>query len=139
MLPTPPPNIDPEKILYVDPKEPPVIDPQKFPEPPSTPVIITEEPKYGELKENPNGTFVYIPNANQPNKPTVDQATFEYTALSGQTVIVRKQFILIQQGDIPSVVQTGYGPLSHNYGWFLLALLPVALVVRFARKGSANA
>lgn len=123
----------------MDPKEPPVIDPQKFPDPPATPVVIIEEPKYGELKLNPNGTFIYIPNANQPNKPTVDEATFQYTALSGETKIVRKQFILVQQGDIPSIIQTGYGETSSNYVFLLFALLPIALVVRLARKGSAHA
>ena len=115
------------------------MDPQKFPEPPATPVIITEEPKYGQLKENPNGTFVYIPNANQPAKPTVDEATFQYTALSGQTVIVRKQFLLIQKGDVPSVIQTGYGPVSQNSAYLFLVLLPLALVIRLTRKGRADA
>lgn len=138
VLPTPPANLDPEEITYVDPENPPTVDPKTFPEPPASPVIITEQPKFGELKENPNGTFTYIPNEKTPDNPTVDVATFEYTALSGATVVVRKQFILVEQGDVPSVIQTGYGPVSNNYFYLLLLLLPVALVVASRRKDGSD-
>jgi hypothetical protein len=140
VLPTPPPNIDPKEITYVDPENPPTVDPKKFPDPPTptTPVVILEQPKFGELKENPNGTFTYIPNEDAPETPTLDQATFQYTALSGATVVVRKQFILVEKGDVPSIIQTGYGPVSNNYGFALLLLLPIALVVALGRKGAKN-
>ncbi len=139
VLPTPPSNIDPKEILYVDPQKPPTVDPQKFPEPPASPVIVTEPPKWGELKSNPNGTFTYIPNEKAPDKPTVDEATFQYTALSGATVVVRKQFILVEKGDVPSIIQTGYGPISGSQSYLLLLLLPIALAIRVARKGRTNA
>lgn len=139
VLPTPPSNIDPKEILYVDPQKPPTVDPQKFPEPPASPVVVTESPKWGELKENPNGTFTYLPNEKAPDKPTVDEATFQYTTLSGATVVVRKQFILVEKGDVPSIIQTGYGPISGSQSYLLLLLLPIALAIRVARKGRTNA
>jgi hypothetical protein len=136
VLPTPPPNLDPEKTVYVDPKKPPVIDPANFPEPPATPVIITEEPKYGDLKKNPDGTFTYITKLSDPKSTVVDEATFQYTALSGATVVVRKQFILSQEGDVPSLIQTGYGPESNGFSGSLLliSLLGSALIATEVRR-----
>ena len=104
-----------------------------------TPVVVTEEPKFAELKENSNGTFTYIPNEKGPETPTLDQVTFEYTALSGATVVVRKQFILVEKGDVPSLIQTGYGPVSGNFGHLFLLIFPIALAMFFSRKGRKNA
>lgn len=134
VLPTPPSNIDPKEITYVTPENPPTVDPKQFPEPPASPVIVTELPKFGDLKENPNGTFTYIPNAVGPATPTVDQVTFQYTALSGATVVVRKQFLLVEKGDVPSIIQTGYGPLSESKGYLLFLLLPIAFAAVVLRK-----
>ena len=138
VLPTPPLDLDPKKITYVDPENPPTVDPKKFSEPPASPVIITEQPKFGELKENPNGTFTYIPDENSPKTPTVDVVTFEYTALSGATIVVRQQFILVEKGDVPSLIQTGYGSEGNNFG-FLFLLISIALVLHFGRKVGKNA
>lgn len=137
VLPTPPPTLDPEKTVYVDPKNPPVIDPEKFPEPPASPVIITEEPKHGELKQNPNGTFTYTSNLENPKSTIVDEATFQYTSLSGATVIVRKQFILAQGGDVPSLIQTGYGSESSQAPLAILAVL-AALIATFQGRRSTR-
>lgn len=138
VLPTPPPNIDPKEITYVDPENPPTVDPKNFEEPPASPVVITEQPKFGELKANPNGTYTYIPSEKTPETPTVDEVTFEYTNLSGATVVVRKQFILVEKGDVPSIVQTGYGPVSNNYGLFLFLMIPLALLATLGRKAVKN-
>ncbi len=114
-----------------------MIDPKSFPEPPATPIVITEPPKYGELRVNPNGTLTYISNLEDKKSTTVDEATFQYTALSGATVIVRKQFILAQEGDVPSIIQTGYANQGGGSIGYLLLLLGVTAFVtrRFSGKG----
>jgi hypothetical protein len=111
VLPTPPPLEDPEKTIYVDPKEPEVIPPGSFPNtPPNTPITIVEPPKFGELKETPGGGYIYTSYITNPKSTVVDTVVFSYTDLSGKTVVLRKQFVIRQQGDIPSIIQTGYEP-----------------------------
>ncbi len=124
----------------MDPEKPTVIDPKSFPEPPATPIVITEPPKYGELTVNPNGTLTYTSNFEDKKSTTVDEAAFQYTTLSGATVVVRKQFILAQEGDIPSIIQTGYASQSNgSIGYLLLLLFGVTAFVtrRFSGKGQS--
>lgn len=120
-----------------------MVDPKTFPNPPSSPVVVTEPPKYGDLKENPNGTYTYVPDPPTSNNPVLDEVAFQYTDLSGATIVVRKQFILIEEGDVPSIIQTGYGSTSTDnlFGWLtLLAFISTAvfLLGRFG-KGKHNA
>jgi hypothetical protein len=43
-------------------------------------------------------------------------------------VVIRKQFLLVEKGDVPSIIQTGYGPISHNHGYLLLMLMPIVVI-----------
>ena len=133
VLPTPPPVVDPEKTIYVDPQTPKEITPE---EKPATPIVITKEPQYGTATVNNNGTITYTPNENQPAKPVVDVIEYKYTNLSGQTIIVRKEIVVTQKGDVPSIIQTGgEEPQSANYLW---AIILIAASVFTWRKGVAN-
>lgn len=124
VLPTPPVVKDPENIEYVEPQTPKTLDPQKFPDPPASVIEITQEPKYGTVQINDNGTITYTPAVQ--TKPVVDVVEFAYTNLTGATVVVRKEFVVIQKGDVPSIIQTG--PTSHSNNGFLLAGLMFALL-----------
>lgn len=130
VLPTPPPLDDPEKTIYVDPKEPEVIPPGSFPTPPNSPIIITEPPKYGDIKETPGGGFIYTSLITNPKSTLVDSVTFTYTDLAGKTVVVRKQFVLRQQGDVPSIIQTGYDD-NGSRNPLPIALMLLGLLVAF--------
>ncbi|MGI9227145.1 MAG: hypothetical protein ACR2H8_06220 [Candidatus Nanopelagicaceae bacterium] len=127
VLPTPPVLDDPEKTIFVDPNEPIILPPNLFPNPPSTPISIIEPPKYGVITQNPGGGFVYTSILTDPQSTLVDSVTFSYTDLSGKTVVVRKQFVLGQQGDMPSIIQTGLKSLHSN----VLAQIKFILILLF--------
>ena len=98
-------------MTYVEPVTPTVIKPEVFANPPSTPVVITEEPKYGEITKNTDGSFTYVPSPQNVNvassPPIVDLVQFSYTDTQGKKVNVRWSFLVIRQGDVPKVIQTG--------------------------------
>ena len=119
--------------LYVDPQTPKEITPE---EKPATPIVITKEPQYGTATVNNNGTVTYTPNEIQPAKPVVDVIEFQYTNLAGQTVIVRKEIVVTQKGDIPSIIQTGGEGSTPNDGF--LSIILIALATLFIRKGVAR-
>ena len=126
-LPTPPPVEDPKNVIYVEPKTPKEVTPV---EPPASPIVITKQPEYGKVEINPSGTITYTPSTELPPTPVVDVVEFTYTNLAGQTVIVRKEFVVTQKGDVPSIIQTGYGANSdYKYligiALFLLAALGI--------------
>ena len=136
-LPTPPTVEDPKKVEFTEPNKPVDIDPKKFPEPPASPVIVSKEPTYGELKSNNNGTFTYTPPSTPPAIPVVDVVEFKYTNLSGGATIVRKEFVMIIKGDVPSIIQTGGNPTSDlvPYGFMAIMIVFIAgLIYRFQFK-----
>ena len=134
MLPEPPKVEDPKTVIYVDPQTPRTIDPQKFPEPPSTPIEITKPPEYGTLVINPNGTITYTPDPITPTTPVVDVVELTYTNLSGATVVVRREFVLTQKGDVPRIIQTGSETNSSGLIWATLIMLMSSLVL-FGKRG----
>lgn len=140
VVPTPPVVEDPKNVEFVEPKTPKYIDPQTFPEPPSSPVVITKEPTYGDIKANNDGTFTYTPPVVTPPTPVVDLVEFKYTNLSGEAVVVRKEFVLTAKGDVPSIIQTGDQPLNgtFTFGFTLLLILTAGFVLRTSRKLGAN-
>ncbi len=132
VVPTPPPIEDPKTVEYVEPNSPKNVDPQKFPDPPSSPVVITQEPKFGNITENPNGTFTYVPTPQ--SKPVVDVVEFQYTNLAGATVVVRKEFVVIQKGDVPSIIQTGSTSPNRYTGLLILMGLATISSIRLMRS-----
>lgn len=143
-VPTPPPVEDPKNVIYVDPVKPTNVDPKTFEEPPASPVVVTKAPKYGELTVNNNGTFTYTPPATPPAQPVVDVVEFRYTNLSGEAVVVRKEFVMTYKGDVPSIIQTGGNdsPISNKIGIALLLVIAAGFIsTRFAglKKGQNNA
>ena len=134
-MPTPPVVEDPKNVIFVDPIIPTIIDPQSFPEPPASPVIITKDPEYGTIFKNTDQTFTYVPPIITPTIPVVDTVEFKYTNLLAQTVVVRKEFVLTQEGDVPSIIQTGgSGPAQSPYPLLILIFALASASVIGIRK-----
>lgn len=142
-LPKPPPVDDPKDVVYVDPVKPTNIDPKNFPDPPASPVVVIKEPTYGDLKANNDGSFTYTPPANPPASPVVDVVEFRYTNLSGEAVIVRREFVMTVKGDVPSIIQTGgeSNEGSFNFGFVALIVVTGFAIRRFviSKAGQSNA
>lgn len=140
VLPTPPAVEDPKNVEYVEPAKPREIDPTTFTDPPASTVEVTKEPTYGDLTTNNDGTFTYTPPAQAPAVPVVDVVEFKYTNLSGEAVIVRKEFVMTVKGDVPSIIQTGSVDLQNatNLLFALIVVLTLLVSWRFGRKVTEN-
>ena len=138
VLPTPPPVEEPKKLIFVEPKTPTVVPPQSLPEPPASPIVITKAPEYGAVTVKPTGEITYTSALTNPKSTTVDVVEITYTSLSGAVVVVRKEFILAQRGDVPSIIQTGYSNSGNTPLIYLglLSLLGVAVGLRM--RGRRN-
>ena len=136
VLPTPPVVENPKQVVYVEPQTPKTIDPTSYPAPPSSPVVITKEPVYGTATVNNNGSITYTPTPTEDPTPVVDVIEFQYTNLAGETIVVRKEFVVTRKGDVPSIIQTGYGD-SNNF----MFLIPIAFILAAAirmRRGKSH-
>ena len=117
-----------------------MIKPEVFANPPSTPVVITEEPKYGEISKNTDGSFTYVPSPQNvivaSSPPVVDVVQFSYTDTQGNKVNVRWSFLVIRQGDVPKVIQTG--DVQENSANFTFAhgigLMIAMTLIYFSRR-----
>jgi hypothetical protein len=100
--------------------------------------VITKAPEYGSVTVTQAGQITYTSNLTNPKSTTVDVVEITYTSLSGAVVVVRKEFILAQRGDVPSIIQTGYGTAgTSTYMWFgLFALIIFTAVLR--KRGNRN-
>ena len=136
VVPTPPPVEDPKNVVYVDPKEPTKLEPKDLPSEPKGPIEIVIPPKYGNLEISPTNEITYIPKENTTDTPRVDLVELKYTNLSGAVVIVRKEFIVTQKGDVPKIIQTGYGDSTTNW---LVSLLLITLTIFRLRGRKFNA
>ena len=144
-MPVPPQVEDPKNVIFVTPSEPKVITVAEIvdqPRAPNTPIVVVIEPKYGEIQASPTGNFIYTSNIEDPTSIVVDVVGFRYTNLSGAAVVVRKEIVLAQQGDIPRIVQTGgSNPVqdeNNNFALFVvLAVAIAAFVVRRNRRNNA--
>jgi hypothetical protein len=113
-----------------------VLPPAELPSPPKGNIEVVTPPKYGTLDVSPTGEITYTPNASAPKSPQVDVVEIRYTNLSGNLVLIRKEFLLKQKGDVPKIIQTGYAPKNPNHFASLLVItLLVTLTTRRLRGG----
>ena len=136
VVPTPPPVEDPKNVVYVDPKEPTKLEPKDLPSEPKGPIEIVIPPKYGNLEISPTNEITYTPKENTTETPRVDLVELKYTNLAGAVVIVRKEFIVTQKGDVPKIIQTGYGDSTTNW---LVSLLLITLTIFRLRGRKSHA
>ncbi len=138
VLPVPPVVEEPKNLVFVQPKIPTVVPPQSFPEPPASPVVISKQPEFGTATITPAGVLTYTSDLVDPQSTTVDVVEITYTSLSGAVVVVRKEFVLAQRGDVPSIIQTGYpGLINQNYLWLGFFTLMI-LIIAFRKRGNNN-
>ena len=134
-----PPQVEePKKLIFVEPKTPTVVPPQTLPEPPSSPIVITKAPEFGSVTVKPSGEITYTSAITDPKSTTVDVVEITYTSLSGAVVVVRKEFILAQRGDVPSIIQTGYSNPVDTQMFYLGVLTLLGLVIGFRLRGRRN-
>lgn len=138
VLPTPPPVEEPKKLIFVEPKTPTIVPPQSLPEPPASPIVITKAPEYGEVTVKPTGEITYTSALVDPKSTTVDVVEITYTSLSGAVVVVRKEFILAQRGDVPSIIQTGYSDSDKSQFIYLGLIILLGAVIGFRLRGRRN-
>lgn len=137
-LPTPPAVEEPKKLVFVEPKTPTVIPPQTLPEPPASPIVITKQPEYGSVTVTPAGQITYTSELTNPKSTTVDVVELTYTSLSGAVVVVRKEFILAQRGDVPAIIQTGYEPTTNPVLPFVLLAVISSIAFIARKRGRSN-
>ncbi len=127
---------DPKNVIYVDPQTPVVLTPEDLPSPPHGEIEVVVAPKYGTLDITPAGQITYTPGASDSKSPTVDVIEIKYTNLSGAVVVVRKEFVVTQKGDVPRIIQTGYesGDSGLKIPALLITLLITPLILRFFRR-----
>lgn len=138
VLPTPPTVEEPKKLIFVEPKTPTVVPPQSLPEPPASPIVITKAPEYGEVTVKPTGEITYTSTLTDPKSTTVDVVEITYTSLSGAVVVVRKEFILAQRGDVPSIIQTGYSDSDNSQIIYLGLIILLGAVIGYRLRGRRN-
>ncbi|MGI9198147.1 MAG: hypothetical protein ACR2I9_00335, partial [Candidatus Nanopelagicaceae bacterium] len=136
VLPTPPKVDDPKNVVYVDPEKPTVITPEELPSPPKGPIEIVTPPKFGVVEISPTNEITYTSNLADPKSTVVDVVVLQYTNLSGATVVVRKEFVLTQKGDVPRIIQTGYeSSTGLNLSYLVVTIL---LTLTIFRRRSGN-
>ena len=105
----PPVVENPETVVFVKPDEPKVIVLPELKDIPAQNIRVTEPPKYGTLTINPNSTLTYVSNIADSNSTLVDKFTITFTDLSGAVIVANREVVLAQDGDVPSIIQTGFG------------------------------
>ena len=106
-LPQVPPVEDPKNVIFVKPNEPIVVTSKELTGRANTPIEIITEPIYGTVEVQSNGNLIYTSNLSDPKSLVVEVVEYKFTNLSGAVVIARKEFVLEQSGDVPSIIQTG--------------------------------
>jgi len=98
---------DPKNVIFVKPNEPIVVTSKELTGRANTPIEIVTEPLYGTVEVQSNGNLIYTSNLTDPKSVAVEVVEYKFTNLSGAVVIARKEFVLEQSGDVPSIIQTG--------------------------------
>lgn len=89
---------------------------------PAENIKVTEEPKYGTVEVNPDSSLTYTSNLTDPTSTVVDKFEITYTDLSGAVVVANREVVLAQEGDVPSIIQTGLAG-NGSLNSLLIALL----------------
>ena len=132
VVPTPPKVEDPKNVVYVDPITPTVITPSELPSAPKTPIEIVVAPKFGTVEISQSNEITYTPKINDSASPRVDIVELKYTNLAGSVVVIRKEFVVTQKGDVPKIIQTGYGDSNSNklIPLFVLWIVFILITIR---------
>ena len=106
-----------------------------------TPIVIVQEPEGSKVTNNGDGTLTIVFDKTDSDKFVAPALVIVYKDSTGQLKESKTEFVVTQQGDVPSVVQTGdiTDPASSSSPLGRLALgLAFALmlfIVRSPRRG----
>ncbi len=84
------------------------------------------------MTDNGDGTLTIVFEKYEEDKFFAPALVFVYADENGELQEAKKEFVVTQEGDVPSLIQTGYEPSDDNglIKWalvFALALLGVLL------------
>ena len=74
---------------------------------PAANIEVTEPPQYGTMTVNADSSLTYVSELEDPTSTLVDKFEITYTDLSGAVVVTGREVVIAQQGDVPSIIQTG--------------------------------
>jgi len=93
--------------VFAKPDEPTIIVLPELEDIPSEDIEVSDPPQYGSMTVNDDSTLTYVSELEDPTSTLVDEFEVTYTDLSGAVVVTGREIVLAQQGDVPSIIQTG--------------------------------
>jgi hypothetical protein len=92
----------------------------------NTPIVIVQEPENSTVTDNGDGTLTIVFDKVEEDKFFAPALVFVYKDAKGVIQEAKKEFVVTQEGDVPSLIQTGY--VSDNNGGFAQWLFIYALI-----------
>jgi hypothetical protein len=107
-------------------------------------INIVQVPLNGVMSQPSPTVWLFTPNSNFCSLGGNDQLIMQVVDANGNMMMVQRNLSAVQQGDIPSIIQTGFGesegqnPLNSNaysifFSWVLLTIF-VNIRRRFAKN-----
>jgi len=121
-LPTPPASFDPKVATFVSPQAPVIVNIKEITGNANTPIIIVQEPENSTVTDNGDGTLTIVFDKFEEDRFFLPTLVFVYKDSNGELQEAKKEFVVTQEGDVPSLIQTGYEPID-NTGWIKLTIL----------------
>lgn len=72
--------------------------------------MIVQEPENSTVTDNGDGTLTIVFNKVEEDKFFAPALVFVYKDAQGVIQEAKKEFVVTQEGDVPSLIQTGYVP-----------------------------
>lgn len=108
----------------------------------NTPIVIVQEPENSKVTDNGDGTLTIIFEKYEEDKFFAPALVFVYKDENGELQEAKKEFVVTQEGDVPSLIQTGYqnlntqNSINWQIGGFIFALLFAIRLTMRRRKES---
>jgi hypothetical protein len=106
----------------------------------NTPIIIVQEPEGSKVTNNGDGTLTIIFDKNDSDRFVAPALVILYKDSTGDLKEAKKEFVVTQDGDVPSLVQTGADTNPNDSTTpagriaLLFALMIIAVFIRSSRR-----
>ena len=80
----------------------------------NTPIVIIQEPENSKVTDNGDGTLTIVFDKYEQDKFFAPALVFVYKDSKGELQEAKKEFVVTKEGDVPSLIQTGYMPSGDN-------------------------
>lgn len=102
-----------------------------------------QEPENSKVTDNGDGTLTIVFEKYEQDKFFAPALVFVYVDRNGELQEAKREFVVTQEGDVPSLIQTGYEPSNDNglIKWALilaLALLGVLIFPGMRRRSESK-